>query len=676
MIKPRPKKVLKAIPFYNVLDIETVPDGSAEDIGFAWYIDGVRHYRVFQAWDTWIAFIIPLAAKDKALRKIYAHNGANFDWISLIAWVRENKLWEKAKIVMSGSKAIGIDLKLGNKGGTLRLRDSLRLLLSSIESLSKSFKTEYKKIGLGDILPCELKKKDPDKYYAYLKNDCFSLQDILREFHKLVNERIAPIEILPMTISSLTFNLWKDNFLKKPIKTAWNPEQKDFFRRSYKGGRTDCFTLGEFKEVFGYDVNSLYPYIMSKVDVPVSYVGAWTNIFEGRGIYEIEYKQTNRAVPPLLMDGATGNFLYSGSGVYCDPEITKLKDIGAEIKIIKGYVFEFWGNPFKEYIEKLYALRLEAKNRGDLAVDHVAKIAMNSLYGKFGERPEGEELRLMDSKEYLKILEEGKEIINYGDVSSLKVSRQVLHEFCPIASFITCYARLELYKYIEYAGINAVYVDTDSIYSLAPLPDHFIDDQRLGAMKKEFQGQGIFTGKKQYALKNDKEKMVLKGVTTKGRNKADVQYLDYRELLKGLKKTYEYKSCTTVKDVLIKNRSACHWESKHKEIKATGRSEFKNQKIKVIEDIKNYTIRQFIKKNGGIKPDKVFSGELKLIPFYLKNKNGKTLDEMRLYCEVESYLPEGSTIDDLFTAINKNQSGNLFNDNLDKEFLEHLEKTG
>lgn len=580
MIKPNKKSRRVSIPFYNVVDIETLPDGTVDDIGFAWYMNEVRCYKVFKTWDDWISFILPLAKKDKSMRKIYAHNGANFDWLSLIAWVRDNNLWEKAKVIMSGSKAVGMDLRLGNKNGTLRLRDSLRLLLSSLDSLSKGFKTAYKKLSLGDELPCEVKKTDPERYYEYLKTDCFALQDILREFHALVNEKIAPVNTLPMTISSLTFSLWKDNYLKKPIMTAWNQKLKDFFRASYKGGRTDCFTLGEFKEVFGYDINSLYPYIMSRVDVPLSYLGSWTDSFSGHGIYEIEYEQTNKKVPPLLMDGATGDFIYKGSGVYCHPEIEKLIELGGEVKIIRGYIFEKWGNPFKDYVKKLYDLRLEAKDRGDVALDHVAKIAMNSLYGKFGERPEGEELRLMSWDDYVKALEEGKQVTNHGDVTAIKTERRVEHEFCPIASYITSYARLELYKYIELAGVNAVYVDTDSLYSLAPLPDHLIDPKRLGAMKKEFQGAGIFTGKKQYALKGiDRDKMVLKGVTTKGRNRADVRYSDYRELLKGFRKKYYYKSCTTVKDVLVKNKKSCFWDKKFKEIKGTGVSFFKNQKI-------------------------------------------------------------------------------------------------
>lgn len=39
---------------------------------------------------------------------------------------------------------------------------------------------------------------------------------------------------------------------------------------------------------------------------------------------------------------------------------------------------------FKEYIDTLYTIRLQAKAKGNKVQDQNSKILLNSLYGKFG----------------------------------------------------------------------------------------------------------------------------------------------------------------------------------------------------------------------------------------------------------------------------------------------------
>jgi DNA polymerase type B, organellar and viral len=76
---------------------------------------------------------------------------------------------------------------------------------------------------------------------------------------------------------------------------------------------------------------------------------------------------------------------------------------GYQFEIIKGYEFDK-GNIFKDYINKLYNLRLEYP-KGD-AMNLVAKLLINSLYGKFGMNEELTKVRIIDNnkkKNYLNI---------------------------------------------------------------------------------------------------------------------------------------------------------------------------------------------------------------------------------------------------------------------------------
>jgi hypothetical protein len=75
--------------------------------------------------------------------KIYAHNLAKFDIIFLLKYLV--KLASIKPIIHSG-KIISLTVNYGENGGyQIEFKDSLLLLLSSLKSLSKSFKVENKK---------------------------------------------------------------------------------------------------------------------------------------------------------------------------------------------------------------------------------------------------------------------------------------------------------------------------------------------------------------------------------------------------------------------------------------------------------------------------------------------------------------------------------------------------
>ena len=78
-------------------------------------------------------------------------------------------------------------------------------------------------------------------------------------------------------------------------------------------------------------------------------------------------------------------------------EYDKAIDLGYKIEILKGYSFAR-KIIFKEYVDKLYQLRLEYTK--DNPMNLIAKLLMNSLYGKFGMKSESNSVELfnMNSK--------------------------------------------------------------------------------------------------------------------------------------------------------------------------------------------------------------------------------------------------------------------------------------
>ena len=66
---------------------------------------------------------------------------------------------------------------------------------------------------------------------------------------------------------------------------------------------------------------------------------------------------------------------------------------GYKFKIIKGYTFNK-GRPFKNIIDDLYKLRLEYPKSDPMI--YIAKLFMNSLYGRFGMNDNFNEIRIVN----------------------------------------------------------------------------------------------------------------------------------------------------------------------------------------------------------------------------------------------------------------------------------------
>jgi len=101
-----------------------------------------------------------------------------------------------------------------------------------------------------------------------------------------------------------------------------------------------------------------------------------------------------------------------------------------------------------------------------------------------------------------------------------------------IAQLITSLSRLALYRYKKYCldnGIKIFYFDTDSIFTNAPLPKHFISN-KLGDLKLEYIFKdSVFLGPKMYAGLTIEDKLVVKFKGFKNTNKLSL--LDIKTLL-------------------------------------------------------------------------------------------------------------------------------------------------
>ena len=166
---------------------------------------------------------------------------------------------------------------------------------------------------------------------------------------------------------------------------------QDLAYRSYFGGRFEILKRGFIGKAFLYDINSAYPYALTKI--PDITKGQWisSNKIQSDamlGFFKIKVNISDcKYIPPLPF--RADNIIIFPSGkfqTYCTlAELQSCKNIN--YKILKSFQFipnkEYF--PFKDFIEKMYAKRLYLKqNKNPLQLP--IKIILNSIYGKTGER--------------------------------------------------------------------------------------------------------------------------------------------------------------------------------------------------------------------------------------------------------------------------------------------------
>ena len=241
--------------------------------------------------------------------------------------------------------------------------------------------------------------------------------------------------------------------------------------------------------------------------------------------------------------------------------------------IKKGYkvirTYEVWhfdkstDDLFKGYIRRFMKIKLEsskydfrtkeeevnfkARIKDDLDIDtekfefnaglrSIAKLCLNSLWGKFGQRSNMSQTKYVtEVSEFYKILLDdkldGKDFQFIND-DMIQMTYNFKDQFVDnskntniyIACFTTSHARLMLYNKLEYLNEKVLYFDTDSIIYIDNCTMNIKTGDMLGDMTDELSGKEITnfvsTGPKSYSFKygDDDEKSTIKGFTLNHEN--------------------------------------------------------------------------------------------------------------------------------------------------------------
>lgn len=447
---------------------------------------------------------------------IYAHNGGRFDFLHLLPILR---LMGRSFELMTVGSSIQLlkvqDASRKQKQAAWSFVDSYKLIPVSLKKATESFKTTAK-LTSHDL---SLNEDDP-AWSQYQRLDCVSLYEVLNRFHDLIENKLGGE--VGITAAATSMRTFRRAYLSGEINR--HSEHHEFIREAYYGGRVEIHRkTGDGLRY--YDINSCYPYVMLGPVPTGEQCQEWSGsptVHMRRQMVGFARARVNvplsDPLPCLPVRLPTGRLVFPAGefeGVWPAVELLRAEERGARVEWLDSVWFST--SPILEgFTRDLYSYRDKSRADFDDGLALIAKILLNSLYGKFGMKAD---------KEKIVFLAEGEEPpdgaianTNEPDCMVWKVPQVISAPYIipQIAAHITARARLLLHSYAEQAlelG-ELAYMDTDSLITTANL-EHLCSTE-LGALKDEGDGMiysGIFLQPKVYLLtgSDGSTKVAMKG---------------------------------------------------------------------------------------------------------------------------------------------------------------------
>lgn len=461
---------------------------------WSWGFSYIKSNKVTM--DTDIESFIELITSLKDTTILYFHN-LKFDFSYIIDYLLRNG-WEQILKGTRKKKQFTCFSSQGNiyfvKIGKVTILDSFKMLLGSLDSLGKGYGCkEVKQVGKIDY--DKVREKGhimTDEEVIYLRADILLLAELIEK-----NIEIDRKFTSSKTIASHCYKEWLETtkLTKKQLSISY--EIDTALRPAYRGGFVYVNPLHKNKiidNVNTIDVNSLYPYVMLNDMLPYGQPIIYNHMVKFRPFkrYVLDVTFTAKLKPnhvPTFQEskGFRGNSEYcieTGTDfntVFCDYDYALLLtnyDIKS-LKVNKVYEFNAKRGLFNVFLNKYVEQKIEATKTGNKPLRMQAKLKMNSLSGKFAQRP--------DSTQDLYYIDELTDVIK-----AKKVETDVNMKYLPISMFITAGGRRILHDAIKKVGYkNFIYCDTDSIHHINNINSNYkslgitVDSSVLGAWDLE-----------------------------------------------------------------------------------------------------------------------------------------------------------------------------------------------
>lgn len=468
------------------------------------YLGVAQHYRydktkhlqsecIFRDTETIADYIESCTRRNSILNCMSMNLAFDFTICRLAEHLKANG-W-KLKTMMIESKVVILKYRKDKK--SIVFVDLFNYVKASIKQIGELINLPKLDVDFGDVSDKDL--------IIYCRRDTEIIAVMMRHYMDFIIQN--DLGCLGLTTPAQAFNAYRHRFMDTDIFIHDFDDASKLERSSYYGGRTECFFVGLRKsKTYALDINSMYPDVMRKYKYPTKLI--YSCHYEAELEDVVGYVKDHIVIADCLLDTnepaycikrdektifPTGQFratLAQASLIYA-LEKGHIKDVLAYTVYECEYIF-------REYIDFFYDLRLKHKRDGNIVFDQMDKLFLNSLYGKFGQRTKEMKVDGMWFKNDTGIIEvygtDGVKIadrVTLAGESFLIFTKQEesFNAFVAIASCVTDYARMDLWKLINKAGRkNVYYCDTDSLFLNKKGMDNLKDDidtKILGKLKLE-----------------------------------------------------------------------------------------------------------------------------------------------------------------------------------------------
>ncbi len=455
---------------------------------------------------------------------------------------RDGTLWLFANNVYFDLQAMGFFRDFTARGWTLEFiydsQVSYMLIIHNdrytIKALSVSNYWAASTRALGEMLgerklDVDFGTASDDDLCIYCFRDTEIALDAMLRYISLVHT--LDLGSFRLSRASQSYAAFRHRFMTERIYCHSDSEVRELESAAYMGGRVEAYRIGEVSggPFACYDVNSMYPFIMKGYRLPLKCVDYHTDLRPGDAaavlaehsmIAEVEL-DTDEPLYALRCHGRiifpVGRFT-----AYLCTEGMRQALLRGHVKRVVRAAFYTDAVLFKKYIETFYRMRIEARARGDAVTAQLAKLLMNSLYGKLAQRrPVVVKEGPCKEDDYYRM-----EAIDFETNENI-ITMRLFHkeittmgeEMAPgsvvaIPAHITEYGRMLQYDIQERIGRSRVlYCDTDSVFIVDPGSEPIgypVDPGEIGSLSKKWTtGRLMIHGAKDYETDAD---IVAKGI--------------------------------------------------------------------------------------------------------------------------------------------------------------------
>ncbi len=497
---------------FFVFDTETTPFKLGEKCTFIFgVVYGYDYQKVIYSREE---FIQEFKNKRYLKKKVFAHN-AEFDLNVLY----DNIFQLDGEAIFNGSRFICCSNQV------CTFADSMNIFPTSVKKIGNMIGMSKKELSKEFWEKSDITAND----ITYCIRDCEIIYHALLEIFNKVNN-------VKITLAGLSLDLFRRFYQKFNIE--YNDKLCNKFFNSYYGGRCEAFYIGKTNATV-YDINSMYPYAMvnckfpnpkflkHKENVNVQlFIEKYLSNYEGIIFCRVKHMESYFGYLPVRHNDKllfpSGNL----RGYWNFNEIRyalrkSIIEISEITEIIYGEPIE---SPFIEYVNECYRLRF----LGNDFNAYLYKNFANTLYGKFAQKVNSEQIYIADMTADYEIIETHKKS---GKLKSIKTFNEFRNDcFLEIvadrikymintiplfSSYITSFARvLLLQKMIKYKDFNPLYCDTDSVFF--GIDPKIENSKLLGEFKKEEKVITKINGLKNYDyICEDKVISKIKGIPKK-----------------------------------------------------------------------------------------------------------------------------------------------------------------